>query len=99
MVRIIYHWYVEPEQFEQFKNAWHLATNNIHKNVAGAKGSFMMQKQGSPTEVLTVARWDSLDQWENFWEGERPEEMQQMHELGERITVEVYEEIDNQTKY
>ena len=98
VVRIIYHWQVEPEQFDAFQDAWRTATNHIYQNAPGAKGNFMLRKYGSTSEVLTVARWDSLQHWEAFWEGETPSYMQRMHELGDRVSVEIYEEVDNQAR-
>ena len=57
----------------------------------------MLQACENTTEVLTVARWDSLVSWKAFWGSSNPEEMVKMRELGERLSVEAYEEIEDHT--
>ena len=58
----------------------------------------MIQNDKDPTEVKTVARWDSVKDWQKFWNEGRHQQMQSMHELVERVSVEVYTEIDDFTK-
>lgn len=65
-VRIIYRWQVAPENFEAFQETWRATTNHIHDTVPGAKGSFLLRSSESPTEVLTVAKWDNLASWTKF---------------------------------
>lgn len=98
MVRVIYRWQVKPEHFEEFKNLWRATTNRIHASVAGARGSFMLRSFDSETEVLTIARWDSLESWKSFWGNENPKEMEAMKKLGKRISAEVFEEIEDHTR-
>ena len=98
MVRVIYRWQVKSENFEEFKRIWSVTTNRIHESVAGAQGSFMLRSFENETEVLTIARWDSLESWESFWGNENPKEMGAMRKLGERISVDVFEEIEDHTR-
>ena len=98
MIRVIYRWQVDPENFEEFKRVWSTTTNQIHKSVPGARGSFMLQACESASEVLTVARWDSLESWKAFWGNTNPEEMKAMRILGKRISVEAYDEIEDYTR-
>lgn len=93
MIRIIYTWRVAPENIDAFQDAWRQATTTIRDSVEGARGSFMLRETDDPGKVLTVARWDSLDAWKAFWKVEGPPEMGLMHRLGERISVQVCEEI------
>ncbi len=98
MIRIIYSWKVEPDNLKLFIETWEKTTNQIHREVAGARGSFMLQSKENPQEIKTVARWDSLEAWNTFWQGSTTNHMKIMHELGERISVEVFKEIDDFTK-
>ncbi len=98
MIRVIYHWKVEPENFEKFRETWRAATNQIHASVPGALGSFMLKGHESESEVLTVAKWESFESWEKFWGNTNPEEMDDMRKLGKRISVEAYSEIEDHTR-
>lgn len=98
MIRVVYRWRVTEESFENFKEVWARTTNNIHKTVPGALGSFMLRSPEDKTEVLTVAKWDSVESWKTFWVAENPSEMVGMREIGERISVTVYDEVDDFTR-
>ncbi|MGX1930057.1 antibiotic biosynthesis monooxygenase family protein [Flagellimonas sp. 2504JD4-2] len=98
MIRIIYSWKVPPEKLELFVATWKKTTNGIHETVKGARGSFMLQSEKDSTAIKTIARWDSLHDWEQFWQDSRPSQMQSMHNLGERTSVEIFTEVDDFTK-
>ncbi len=98
MIRILYSWKVEPEKLELFIKTWKTTTTKIHKEVEGARGSFMLQNDKDLRKIKTVARWDSLDHWKKFWHDSNPSQMRSMHDLGERLSVEIFREIDDFTK-
>ena len=98
MVRVIYKWKVVPENFEAFQKTWTATTNRIHETVKGAQGSFLLRATENKSEVLTIAKWDSLEDWKSFFANQNPESMQAMRNLGDRIAVEAYEEIEDHTK-
>ena len=98
MIRIIYSWKVELDQLESFIETWKRTTNKIHEEVRGARGSFMLQSDSNPSEIKTIARWDSLEEWKNFWEDSNPIQMQSMRDLGERVSVQIFKEVDDFTK-
>ena len=98
MIKVIYRWQVEPDRFEEFKEVWRTTTNSIHETVAGAQGSFMIRSVDNQSEVLTIAKWDSLEDWKAFFSNNNPTEMNAMTSLGKRLSVEVYEEIEDHTK-
>ncbi|MEM7417473.1 MAG: antibiotic biosynthesis monooxygenase family protein [Gemmatimonadota bacterium] len=98
MIRVVYHWRVDPEHFAAFRETWTETTNRIHDTVPGALGSFLMRSVEDPTDVQTVAKWVSLDAWRAFFEGENPHQMTGMRELGERTSVVAYDEIGDQTR-
>ena len=98
MIRVVYTWRVEPQNFEKFKEMWRATTNGIHESVEGALGSFMLQSFEDKTEVITVAKWKSVQQWQEFWGSKNPKQMQSMRDLGERLSVEVFEEIEDHTR-
>ena len=99
MIRVVYRWRVEVENFEEFQKIWSNTTNMIHENVSGALGSFMLKGCEDKKEILTIAKWDCLESWKKFYEGADPKEMQGMRKLGERISVEVYDEVDDFTRW
>ena len=80
-----------------FIESWKKTTNKIHKEVKGARGSFMLKGEEDPREIKTIARWDSLSDWKKFWQEDKHSQMGSMHDLGERTSVEVFEEIDDFT--
>ena len=96
MIRIIYSWKVTPENLESFIETWKSTTTQIHQEIEGARGSFMLQNVDS-NEIKTIARWDSLDHWKTFWHDSNPTQMRTMHELGERISVEIFKEVEDFT--
>ncbi len=98
MIRIIYSWKVEPENLERFIETWKRTTNKIHEEVQGARGSFMLQGEEDTTVIKTIARWDSLDDWKRFWQESNPSQMRSMHDLGERVSVEIFREVDDFTR-
>ena len=98
MVRVVYRWQVLPQNFDAFRGTWRITTNRIHETVPGAQGSFMMRSIGNESEVITVAKWDSLAEWEKFWGNKDPEEMKGMGALGKRIAVETFEEVEDYTR-
>ncbi len=98
MIRVVYRWQVPQKNFEEFKKVWSRTTNSIHASVVGARGSFLLRSFENETEVITIAKWDSLELWKNFWGNENPQEMEAMRRLGQRSSVEVFEEIEDHTR-
>ena len=98
MVRIIYSWKVSPGNLDLFIETWKKTTNKIHEEAKGARGSFMLQNDNDPSEIKTIARWDSLDDWKNFWHEGKPDQMGSMHDLGVRTSVEIFKEVDDFTR-
>lgn len=98
MIRIIYRWQVEEKNLDEFRKEWTRATNKIHETVPGALGSFMLQDADKETEILTIAKWDSIESWKAFWGMENPKELENMQKLGNRISNKAYKEIDDFTR-
>ena len=97
MVRVIYRWRVSSENFDAFRRAWRNTTQTIHQNVEGAKGSLLLRSEDDVTQVLTMATWDSTEHWQRFWGESNPQQMEKMRSLGTRISVEVFEQVEDQT--
>jgi len=49
-------------------------------------------------EVITIAKWGSLESWKDFFGNENPKEMEAMRKLGKRISVEAFEEVEDRTR-
>ena len=92
MIRVVYHWSVTRENIPRFRDAWREATRRIHREVNGARGSFLLQQAGNPGKILTIARWESEIDWRAFWQEDDPEEMRTMRSLGKRGREDMYDE-------
>ncbi|MFC3096168.1 antibiotic biosynthesis monooxygenase [Alteromonas sediminis] len=97
MFHVIYEWWVAKENIDNFIDVWRKATNRIHNTVDGAKGSFMIRSCNDSNKVVTIAKWRSRYAWEKFWLDADPKEMRQMRKIGERVSVEVFEELGDET--
>ncbi|MCB0195592.1 MAG: antibiotic biosynthesis monooxygenase [Anaerolineae bacterium] len=97
MIRVTYKWKVKEEDVAEFKAAWAATTTAIRAGTPGARGSFMLQSHQDPTLFITIARWDKLEDWQAFWDAAHPPQMETMHALAERLSVESFEEIDDHT--
>jgi heme-degrading monooxygenase HmoA len=98
MIRVVYTWRVSEVNAAQFRAIWARTTNAIHNATPGARGSMLLQSQQDPTTFVTIARWDTFEAWQAFWEGTAHTDMQEMHALAERIAAEAYEEIEDYTR-
>ena len=92
MIRVIYRWKVPEANQEAFVAAWDEATRAIRDSNEGARGSFCIVGVDDPDEILTIAKWDRLEQWQAFIANANLTSMKAMHVLGERISVSVYEQ-------
>lgn len=97
MVRILYRWHVEPANQRRFSAAWKQATTHIRETTQGARGSVLLHNQDDPNLFITLARWDKLSDWQAFWEKGSHTNMDTMHALGTRLSVEVWNEVDDET--
>ncbi|MDK9738268.1 antibiotic biosynthesis monooxygenase [Vibrio sp. D404a] len=98
MFRVIYEWRVPADKMDEFQYVWRSATESIHESTEGALGSFMLQSSDTQEKVLTIAKWNSREDWEQFWGNRNPEKMQKMREIAERVSVEAFDEIEDRTK-
>ena len=98
MIRVLYRWRVDPQDFARFEASWSATTNRIHETVPGALGSFLLRGFDDESEVLTVAKWDSLESWKAFWDDSDPKAMVEMGTLGERLSAVAYEEVGDHTR-
>ncbi len=92
MIQVIYRWQVPEENQAAFLAAWEQTTKSIRQSTAGARGSFCIVSVDTPTEILTVAKWDKLEQWQAFIADARLTSMREMHELGTRVSSTAYEQ-------
>lgn len=72
VIRVVCRWKVKEEDFTSFQEVWSRTTSKIHETVPGALGSFMLRNPEDKTEVITVAKWDSVERWRAFWGSENP---------------------------
>lgn len=95
MIRVIYEWQVSPENAVEFCDAWQQTTELVREMYAGAHGSVLLQHESKINHLLTIARWNSREDWRTFWSSENPPEVLKMSQLGILVSVNVYEELGN----
>ncbi|KJY89707.1 antibiotic biosynthesis monooxygenase [Vibrio neptunius] len=98
MFRVIYEWRVAAEKMTEFQLAWQAVTDTIHETVPGALGSALYRSTQTPDKVLTIAKWHTRQDWEAFWGQSDPESMRPMRQLGERVGVETFDEVEDRTR-
>ena len=82
---------------EGFRAAWEKATTRIRESAEGARGSVLLQNHQDSTEFVTIARWDTIEQWQAFWNDPSRTEMQDMHALAERLSADAFDELGDYT--
>lgn len=92
VIQVIYQWDVPEEKQAAFLAAWERTTLAIRESATGARGSFCVVSVDSPTEILTVAKWEELGQWQEFVKAAKLTSMKEMHELGTQISSRAYEQ-------
>ena len=97
MIRVIYKWCLKSGDEKKFRAAWEKATTAIRESTPGARGSFLLRSHEDSKVLLTVARWDKLEDWQLFWENADHSEMHEMHVHAERLSEEVFYEIEDHT--
>ncbi len=60
MFAVLYRWRVRPGQEENFRDAWHAATEAIYRH-KGSLGSRLMQAQDG--DFFALAQWPNRDLW------------------------------------
>ena len=90
MIQVVYTWDVPIENQAAFLAAWEKTTVAIREATPGARGSFCIVSVDNPTEILTIAKWDELAQWQNFVQEAKLTSMKDMHALGEQISSKAY---------
>lgn len=97
MIRVVYRWRVPEANRVAFRAAWEKATTLIRENTLGARGSVLFESCDDPTEFMTVAHWDHLDQWRAFVETAARAPMKEMHGLGEMVSRQAFRQIGDHT--
>jgi len=97
VIRVVYRWKVPEANRVAFTAAWDKATTMIRDNMLGARGSVLLESCDDPTEFMTVALWDHLDQWRSFIETTAQIHMKEMHGMAELLSREAFRQVDDHT--
>ncbi|CAD5972631.1 hypothetical protein PCC9214_03924 [Planktothrix tepida] len=99
MIRVIYRWKVQPEKKTEFIQAWTQATETIRHQVLGSKGSLLLRSTQHSSEFIAIARWETLEHWQKFWQGDPPDPQafQIMQTVSQLLSHQVCEEIEDLT--
>jgi len=81
MIYVIYDWSVSQEKLNQFLETWSEATQAIHRAVDGALGSFCLGCNDDPRTVKTIAKWETLTQWQSFIQTAKNGPMKALHDI------------------
>ena len=92
MHQIIYRWQVEQNNQAACLAAWEKATKSIRETTEGARGSICIVSVDRPTEIITMAKWDELDQWRQFVKTANSGAMREMHALGKKVSHDAYDQ-------
>jgi len=95
VVFIIYEWSVSRENRQQFLKVWSVTTQAIHRSVEGALGSFCLGAVNDPETIMTIAKWESLEQWELFIQSAKTESMKGLHDIGTLLSSRAFNELGN----
>ena len=97
MIQVIYRWQVPAENRDAFIAAWAATTREIRATTKGARGSFCVVGVDDPTEIITIARWDELDQWRKFVKTAKSATMVELHRLATPLSHVAYEQVGDFT--
>lgn len=97
MIQVIYRWRVPTENREAFIAAWAATTQKILATTSGALGSFCIAGVDDPTEIITIARWDEIDQWREFVKVANSATMAEMHRLATPLSSAAYKQVGDFT--
>jgi hypothetical protein len=93
VIRVIYRWRVDGSRATDFATWWHEGTLRIRSTQPGAMGSTLLRAEDDGDRLIGIARWQSKDQLESFWERMSPLEFN-----GAVLeSLEVLEEVDHLT--
>ena len=85
------------ENRDAFIAAWAATTQEIRATTKGARGSFCVVGVDDPTEIITMARWEELDQWREFVKTAKSATMAEMHRLATSLSHAAYEQVGDFT--
>jgi heme-degrading monooxygenase HmoA len=97
VIQIVYRWKVPEENREAFLAAWSSTTQGIRETTEGARGSLCIVSVEDPTEILTIAKWDRIEQWLEFIKTAKSTSMSEMHTLGVQLSHAAYEQAGDHT--
>ncbi len=93
MIRVIYRWRIDADRHADFAVWWHEGTQQIRSTQPGARGSTLLRSADDEDCLVGLARWESTEQLEAFWERMSPLEFP-----GAVLSsLEILEEVDHLT--
>jgi hypothetical protein len=93
VIRVIYRWRIEDDRKADFSAWWHEGTLRIRSTQPGAKGSTLLRSADDEDCLIGLARWQSREQLESFWERMSPLEFAG----AVLLSLEILEEVDHLT--
>lgn len=67
-ILVISRWRVRCDRETAFMQAWTRLTAIARDTQPAAGGNLLLPCQDNPREFVTIARWRSLEDWQNFWQ-------------------------------
>jgi heme-degrading monooxygenase HmoA len=97
MIQVIYRGILEKDNQEPFRQKWEQVTLSMQEKAKGSHGMMLLRNKDKPEEFMVVARWDSFDDWRNFWSGNitKSEVFKEMFLSATLISTEIFEEIQD----
>lgn len=97
MIRVVYRWKVAPERQGEFEATWQKTTRAIHENVEGALGSICLRAVDSPGEMITIATWQTEQEWRAFIQEAKGQSMRGLHAIATLVSATPYFEVGDET--
>lgn len=97
MLRVFDQWRVPPGRREAFIATWQTMPRRIHQSVPGARGSLCLQAIQGQDEIVTMALWDSEEQWRTFIPAAKATQIKPLHDIATKVSVEAFHQIADET--
>ncbi len=97
MIRVVYRWKVAPGHQAEFETTWQKTTRAIHDHTEGALGSICLRSIENPGEMITMATWQTEEQWRAFIRQAKHQSMKSLHALATLVSATPYVEVGDET--
>lgn len=94
MVRVFYHFRVEPTDARAFEKAWETVNDIICQRCPGAHGSTLLRSDDDSSQYVGVTKWTTVDSWHTMRQSDVPslDETDELMQHAETLSIRVMHE-------